>query len=132
MDFLDRVIDFIENQIDLETIIKVGKLDENKTAISVRPTPSSTISRSMDRGTTFEYTFQVLVKDPNQLKAIQTVSQIAYLLDGLPNGAIKSADGSFIFVKSEIYVHPHYVETLEHGEAIYSAMIMAELEKGGN
>src|SRR5690625_2420719 len=102
MDFLDRLIDYIETQLDLEVPITVGKLDKKETAISVRPTPSSTISRSMDMGSTFEYTFQVLVKNPNQFKTIKLVTEIAYLLDGLPNGTIKSSDGSFIFIKSEI------------------------------
>lgn len=132
MDFLDRLIDYIEQQLDLEVPIGVGKLGEKKTAISVRPTPSSTLSRSMDNGTTFEYTFQVLAKHPNQFKAVFIVTQIAHLLDGLSNRAITSSDDSFIFIRSEIYVHPHYVETLEHGETVYSAMVVAELEKGGN
>ncbi len=132
MDFLDRLIDFIELQLDLEVPIEVGKLGESETAISIRPTPSSTISRSFDNGTTFEFMFQILGKDPNQFKTILTVTQIAHLLDGLSNGAIKSSNDSFLFVKSEIYTHPHYVETLEHGETVYSAMVVAELEKGGN
>lgn len=132
MDFLDRLIDYIELKLDLEVPIEVGKLSEDETAISIRPTPSSTLSRSYDKGTTFEYTFQILAKNPNQFTTINTVTQIAHLLDGLSNGAIKSSNDSFIFVKSEIYIHPHYVETLDHGETVYSAMVTAELEKGGN
>src|SRR5690625_4405099 len=130
MDFLDRLIDYIEENVELNAVMKVGKLDEKEKATSIRPTPSSNISRSYDAGKTFEYSFQILVKDPNQMLVINLMDRITHTIDGLSNGAIKSADGSFIFVKSEVYVYPSYLEVTDHDEYIYTAMFTAELEGG--
>lgn len=130
MDFLDRLMDFIEEHVVLNAALKSGRLDEEVSAISIIPTPSAIDGRYMDKGKTYEYSFQVLVKDPDQEKVRKVLYEITSLLDGLSNSAIKSEDGSYIFVKCEAYVLPHYVETTDHGNYIYTAMFTAELEGG--
>lgn len=130
MDFLDRLMDFIEQNVQLNAVLKSGKLDEEEKAISIIPTPASMGARFMDAGKTHEYTFQVLTKDPDQVLVRKVLYDITSLLDGLSNSAIKSENGSYVFVKSEVYVLPHYVETTEHDNYIYTAMFTAELEGG--
>lgn len=130
MDFLDRLSDFIENRVELNSHVVWGKLSTSRKSVAIRPTPSSTISRSYDRGKTYEYSFQVLVKDPDQLITMRVLQDITDLLDGLPNSAITSEDGSFIFVKCEVYSYPSYLEETDHDEYIYTAMFTAELEGG--
>lgn len=130
MDFLDRLMDFIEEHVTLNAELKSGKLDEEEHAITIMPTPSSMGARFMDKGKTHEYSFQVLAKDPDQVAVRRILYEITSLLDGLSNSAIKSENDSYIFVKSEVYVLPHYVETTDQGNYIYTAMFTAELEGG--
>lgn len=124
-------MDHIELHVNLNAILKLGKLDEEPKAIALRPTPSSVLTRSLDKGKTYESSFQILIKDPNQMIALDTLNKITVLLDGLSNSAITSENDSFIFVKCEAYVLPNYVDTTDHEEYIYTAMFTAEIE-GGN
>lgn len=130
MDFLNKLMDFIEDELFLDVPVLPGKLEEESQAIAIRPTPAGVDSRYLDKDKTHEFSFQVLSKDPNHMKALKVLYDITGLLDGLSNGAIKSADGSFSFVKCEAYVFPNYVETTEHGETIYTALFTAELGGG--
>lgn len=130
MDFLDRLLDFIEDRIEMPSFFSVGKLGKGEQAAALRPTPSSPISRSLDNSKTYEYSFQILIKDPNQFEAIRLINEITELLDGLPNSAIKSENGSFVFIRCEVYTYPNYLEETDHNEFIYTAMFTAELEGG--
>lgn len=130
MDFLDRLINYIEKQVVMNAIMKIGRLDQNSSAASIRQTPSGISGRFFDGGKTSEFSFQVLVKDSNHLKVINTLQQITDELDGLSNSAIESENDSFSFIKCEVYVNPNYVEETDHGEYIYTALFTAELEGG--
>lgn len=130
MDFLDRLIDYIEDNITLSTAMVTGSLNQARQSIAIRPTPSSMGNRFMNKDTTREYSFQILIKDPNQIKANSTLHDIASLLDGLGNNAIPSDNDSYQFINCKVYVLPNHVETTAHNEYIYTAMFTAELQGG--
>lgn len=127
MDVADRIIDYIENNTGLNAIIQKGVLNEDKSAISFRPTPSSTLSRYVT-GKTFEYAFQITVKDPNITVAEKVINDITNVLDGLGNGEITFDRHKLI--RCEATTFPNFVEKTNHGEYVYAAIFVAELEGG--
>ncbi len=130
MDFLDRLIDYIESNISLDSVLRVGKLSLDSKSISIRPTPSSMVNRYVDKDKTREYSFQILMKDPNQFQVISKMDEITSLLDGIDHREIVSNNDSFKLVKCEAYTLPNYVEETEHEEYIYTALFKAELQGG--
>ena len=130
MDFLDRLIDYIESNISLDSVLRVGKLSLDSKSISIRPTPSSMVNRYVDKDKTREYSFQILMKDPNQFQVISKMDEITSLLDGIDHREIVSNNDSFKLVKCEAYTLPNYVAETEHEEYIYTALFRAELQGG--
>lgn len=130
MDFLDRLLDYIEKHIALDKPITVGKLGTESGSISLRQTPSSNIDQYADGDETFEFSFQITMKDEDQFKVIDKMNEITKLLNGLSNSAIKSENGSFIFVKCEVNVRPNWVEETDRGNQMYTALYTAELGGG--
>lgn len=130
MDFLDRIINYIETNIELDNTIRIGKLSQEPSAISIRPTPGSVPSRYVDDNKIREYNFQVLLKDTNQFKVIQKIEEVTSLLDGLKRNDIVSNNNSFDLVSCKTYVPPNYVEETDREEYIYTAMFVAELQGG--
>lgn len=131
MDFLDRLKEYMEANILLNAPITFGVLDSISSSIAIRQTPGTVLNRYTNNGKTFEFSFQVLVKDENHKTAYDTIQAIFEALDGLLNDSIQSQDGSFSFIKCECYTLPNFVEKTDHDEYIYTALFIAELEKGG-
>lgn len=130
MDFLDRLIDYIEKNVELDTHIRIGKLSSDSESISIRPTPSGIAARYGNSGVNREYGFQILIKGTNQLKVINTLEAITSSLDGLKRGDITSSNSSFDLVSCKVYTTPNYVEETDREEYIYTAMFIAELQGG--
>lgn len=130
MDFLDRLIDYIEDNVELKTYLRIGKLSADSESISIRPTPSGIAARYANEGVNREYGFQILIKGTNQLKVISTLESITSSLDGLKSGDIRSSNNSFDLVSCKVYTTPNYVEETDREEYIYTAMFIAELQGG--
>jgi Bacteriophage minor capsid protein len=131
MDFLNRVKEYIEQNVTLNAPIVFGLLDSASSSVAIRQTPSSMNDRYTDGGKTFIFAFQVLVKDINHLTAYNVIQGIFNALDGLGKDAIPSQDGSYTFVKCECYTLPNFVEKTDKNEYIYTAIFHSELAKGG-
>jgi Bacteriophage minor capsid protein len=132
MDFLNRVKEYIEQNVTLNAPIVFGLLDSASSSVAIRQTPSSMNDRYTDGEKTFIFAFQVLVKDINHLNAYNVIQGIFNALDGLGKDAIPSQDGSYTFVKCECYTLPNFVEKTDKNEYIYTAIFHAELAKGGS
>lgn len=130
MDFLDRLIDYIESNIVLSSSIIIGNLDGESESISIRPTPSNTISEYLDRDRTYEYSFQILYKHPHAIEVEKILYEITDLLDFMTSDDLISESGSFNLINCKPYVYPNYVETTDHNEVIYTAMYVAEIQGG--
>lgn len=131
MVFLDRVKEYIEQNVTLNAPIVFGLLDTAPSSIAIRQTPSSMNDRYTNSEKTFLFAFQVLVKDTNHLIAYNVIQNIFNVLDGLGKDAIPSQDGSYTFIKCECYTLPNFVEKTNKNEYIYTAIFHAELAKGG-
>lgn len=130
MDFLDRLLDFIEEHVNLEKPITVGKLGTESGSISLRPAPSGNLDNYADGEGTYEFSFQVTMKGEDPFEVNAKLNEITKLLNGLSNSAIKSEDDSFIFIKCEVNVRPNWVEETNRGNHMYTALFTAELGGG--
>jgi hypothetical protein len=129
LDFLFRLQDYLNAKLNKPILI--GVLGADSPSIAIRQTPSSVRSRYVDKGKTFEYSFQVLMKDKSangHLNVINTMNTIFNLLDGLPKGEIVSSNDSFTFVTCECYTLPNMIEKSGKDEYTYTAIFTAELE----
>lgn len=126
MDFLDRMKQYIEsNMLLFKKTLTVGPLTSGND-ISILAIPSVKPSKNLDMSRNYVFAFQILVRHHDQYKSYTTCQQISDKLDTLTNGAVTSGDGSFTFVKCEVYTTPNWVEQTPEGH-IYTAMFQAEL-----
>jgi hypothetical protein len=132
MDFIEQISTYLTNNVLLNTPIVSPVLSKQPQSVAIRETPSSIANRYMNTDKTINFQFQLLVKDPSVIKARDTINTIFQKLDGLPKGAINSANGSFLMTKCECTTLPNWVETNERNEHIYTAIFSAEIELGGN
>jgi Bacteriophage minor capsid protein len=133
LDFLFRLQDYLKAKLNKPVLI--GVLGAESPSIAIRQTPSSVKERYVDKGKTFEFSFQVLMKDKSaigHLNVINTMNAIFNLLDGLPKGEIVSSSDSFTFVTCECYTLPNMIEKTGTDEYEYTAVFTAELERGGS
>lgn len=126
MDFLDRVMDYLEANLSLYAPIRVGILGDGD-SIAIRPTPGMPPQGYLTGDRLRVYSFQVLTQHQKPNIALGTLEAIAQALSGLENGAITSSDGSFSFVSCEVYTQPNFVEVTSQGVHVYTAIFHAEL-----
>ncbi|MFC0271127.1 minor capsid protein [Metabacillus herbersteinensis] len=131
MDIITQISSYLTSSVTLNATITSPTLKSDPSSVAIRETPSSVSNRYMNTDKTINFQFQILVKYPSIIKARNTINDIFKKLDGLPSGAITSADGSFSFTKCECTTTPNWVETNEKNEHTYTAMFVAELELGG-
>ncbi|WP_394136851.1 phage tail terminator protein [Cytobacillus oceanisediminis] len=128
-DFIDDMANHLESNLTLFTTLSVDVLPENSSAITIRRTPSSALDWYMDSTKDWIIAFQVLVKHQEQWQAIQTMNDITIHLDQLGPHAVIPADGSYQFIKTEIYTMPLLVEKDSRGSYIYSALFNATISR---
>lgn len=128
-DFIDDLSNHIESKLTLFNSLTVDVLPEDLNAITIRRTPSSPIRRYLDRSREWVIAFQILVKHQNQGQAIDTINELTVYLDELGPNTIIPSDGSYQFIKSEIYTMPLLVEKDSRGSFIYSALFNATITK---
>lgn len=124
MEFLDDLMDYIDNNIDMgEGItIKMPLLDEND-SVAIRLLPSELNDYIV--GSTFNKSFQLLTKYKDQRKAIQVLEDITAAFHGKAN--IIHGD-SYEVVSMECTTSTNWVETTDEGFYIYTALFNAEIE----
>jgi beta-glucosidase/6-phospho-beta-glucosidase/beta-galactosidase len=131
MELLDRLIDAIKANVQLNANIKVGILSQNPKSIAIRLLPNTLREAYMDKGRAYRISFQVLVKDKSELEAVRVINDITEFLDSLTNEDITLSDNRYKFITCEVYTMPNFVEKTEHDEYIYTALFNAEYEKKG-
>ncbi|EFV79279.1 hypothetical protein HMPREF1013_00195 [Bacillus sp. 2_A_57_CT2] len=128
-DFIDDMANHLEAKFTLFDSFSVDVLPEDLNALTIRRTPAAPLERFLDGSRDWVIAFQILVKHQNQGQAIDTMNELAVYLDGLGPNAVTSADGSYRFIKSEIYTMPLLVEKDSRGSHIYSALFSATITK---
>ena len=128
MNFLDAVMDYMDNQIDLgknetqDVFATMPHLGEEN-SVAVRLIPSAPIDYIA--GFIYEVGFQVLVKNKNQIKAITVATDI---FTDLHHGQAQIAGEGFRCISVACTTLPNWVETTEDGYHIYTALFKAEIE----
>ncbi|NPC91221.1 hypothetical protein HOO54_02865 [Bacillus sp. WMMC1349] len=125
MDFLERIKQYIETNVLFDQALNVGPL-KNGNSMSIRPTSGSQSVKSLDLGRSYTFPFQILVRHQESRTGYKTCQEIANKLDALTNGAVTSHDGSFDFIKCDLYTTPNWVERTPDGD-IYTALFQAEI-----
>ncbi|MED4904123.1 minor capsid protein [Parageobacillus thermoglucosidasius] len=131
MELLDRIIDAITANVQLNANITVGVLSKKTKSVAIRLLPNTMRNAYMDKGRTYRLSFQVLVKDKDQPEAIRVINEITEFLDSLTNDDILLSDHCYRFIACEVYTMPNFVEKTEHDEYIYTALFNAEYEMKG-
>jgi hypothetical protein len=131
MELLDKILDAIEANVNLNAPIQVGVLSDEPTAVCVRLIPSSPRVAYMDNGRVYQMSFQVLAKDKEEFEAIRVINDITEFLDSLANDDIQLSDSRYQFITCEVYTMPNFVEKTERDEYIYTALFNAEYEMKG-
>ncbi len=128
-DFIDDMANHLEENFSLFDSLSVDVLPEDLNAITIRRTPAAPLERYLDDSRDWIIAFQILVKHQNQGQAIDTMNRLTIYLDELGTNEVTSADGSYQFIKSEIYTMPILVEKDSRGSYIYSALFNATITK---
>lgn len=131
MELLNKIIDAITANVRLNADIQIGILSQKPKAITVRLLPNTLRDAYMDKGRAYRLSFQILVKDEDQLEAVRVINDITEFLDSLTNDDILLSDSRYKFISCEVYTMPNFVEKTEHDEYIYTALFNAEYEKKG-
>lgn len=125
MNFLDKLVDHIEDSLTLYSSIRVGVLGTGN-SIAIRPTPGSMPSGYLNGERLRPYSFQVLTQHTDPQVAYYALEEIADLLDA--TDASISGEG-YVMVRCELYTTPNFVEVTDQGLHIYTALFEAELLK---
>jgi Bacteriophage minor capsid protein len=131
MELLDRLMDAIEANVQLNANIQVGILSQDQKAVTFRLLPNTLRDAYMDKSRAYRVSFQILVKDTDQTEAIRVINDITEFLDSLTNDDILLSDNRYKFITCEVYTMPNFVEKTEHDEYIYTALFNAEYEMKG-
>jgi Bacteriophage minor capsid protein len=131
MELLDRLMDAIEANVQLNANIQVGILSQDPKAVTIRLLPNTLRDAYMDKSRAYRVSFQILVKDTDQTEAIRVINDITEFLDSLTNDDILLSDNRYKFITCEVYTMPNFVEKTEHDEYIYTALFNAEYEMKG-
>lgn len=111
-------------------ILDVGTNNVPKKSIAIRMIPSALGAQYLE-GELINKQFQVLVKSPDQLEAMETIDEIANALHNVHRRVFYAADNSYTLIRLNTYVEPNFVEKTAANEYIYTALFSTELEKGG-
>jgi hypothetical protein len=131
MDFLPRIMDAIETNIELNAPLKVGLLEPASSAAAIRTVSSGIVTRYMDGSAIYHVAFQILIQDADQQRAVNILDDITDFLEGLTKDNVISGNNSFNFVTSNVSVLPNLVQKTNNDEYIYTAIYAAQLEKKG-
>lgn len=131
MDFLPKIMDAIESNIDLNAPLKVGLLEPASSAAAIRTVSSGIVTRYLNGDTIYHIAFQLLIQDADQQRAVNILDDITDFLDGLTKDNVISGNDSFTFITSNVSVLPNLVQKTENDEYVYTAIYAAQIEKKG-
>src|SRR5699024_10885971 len=126
LDFLERLKGSLESLDYTPDRINIGLHDKNRNSIAIRPSPSNISDRQMDTGKIYNFSFQLLIHNENNLVGYKTANRLTEFLDDVNKSNIISNDNSFSLVFIECTTLPNFVEETSFG-ALWTAIYNAEL-----
>lgn len=125
LDFIWRLNDYI-NTLNLFAWSDVGVLDTGE-SMSLMAMPGGDETVYFDGIRDKDYQMQVNAKSKNQLNCVESLSEVARVLENLKEGEIKSHNGSFDFESIKVTVMPNIIGQDEQGFFIYALNISAKI-----
>jgi len=122
MDFLERLVEFLNRQNYYATVVSPILVDGNSIAIMVMP--SNDYEHYFDGSYRQGYAFQIMTKHTDQLTAYHTIIDIANLLENIDD--IPSQNGSYEFENIKITTDPNVIGK-DDKYYIYAAQFSADL-----
>jgi hypothetical protein len=127
-EFLLSLADHLEAQLTLFAPVKIGSLDLEPKAISIRQAPAPAGVRYMNRSMIKNVTVQLLAKSESQGEVMDTMELMTQSLE-LSSGELTVT--GYDFIKCGVYTEPNFVEKTSNNEYLYTALFQAELIKRG-
>ena len=115
MDFLERLIDYMEGLSFMPSDIKIGLFDENGNSVAIRPMPSAINERYVEQSKIYPYSFQVLVHNKSNFMAYEVSQKLMSVLDMIDEGLIQSSNNSFKLVSIRCITTPNFVQKTGYG-----------------
>lgn len=115
MDFLERLIEYVEGLSFMPSNIKIGLFDENGNSVAIRPMPSAINERYVEQSKIYPYSFQVLVHNKSNLMAYEVSQELMSVLDMIDEGLIQSSNNSFKLVSIRCITTPNFVQKTGYG-----------------
>jgi len=126
MDFLERLIEYVEGLSFMPSNIKIGLFDENGNSVAIRPTPSTINERYVEKSKIYPYSFQVLVHNKSNVFAYEVSQKLLGVLDTLDKELIQSSNNSFELLSIRCTTTPNFVQKTGYGY-LWTMMFEAEL-----
>ena len=126
MDFLERLIEYVEGLSFMPSNIKIGLFDENGNSVAIRPMPSAINERYVEQSKIYPYSFQVLVHNKSNFMAYEVSQKLMSVLDMIDEGLIQSSNNSFKLVSIRCTTTPNFVQKTGYGY-LWTMMFEAEL-----
>ncbi len=129
MSFLNAVANRLEADVAIiGTVVYIGVSPQPET-IAIRLAPATPGKKFYDRTATKNVMLQVLGKSADQDNLINVMQLIDESLNVY--NAPFAVEG-WTLEKMQTYTEPSFVELGDDGQNLYTALYMAELNKGGN
>lgn len=124
IDLVDNVRDFLKDAGYENVTTK--RLDETtgREGVVVRRVPYTVSERYYTRTKAINYTYQVIVRQRSEFKAMQMCEEIAQVLE---DAYIPSENGSYEFVGQETYTEPQELDLGESGFFVWEVRITAQI-----
>ncbi|WP_262315373.1 hypothetical protein [Lacticaseibacillus parakribbianus] len=120
LDLDSQVISFIKATVSLPTGIDFGRQDSSGPGVVYVIKPTNEVKRYYGGRVRRAYAFTIMTKLARPIDAIGLLSQIVDAVEHARSGDIKSANGSFQFVKAEMTDSPAYRSAVEDSGETYS------------
>lgn len=115
MDFLERLIEYMEGLSFMPSNIKIGLFDENGNSIAIRPMPSAINERYVEQSKIYPYFFQVLIHHKSNVMAYEVSQKLLSVLDMIDEGLIQSSNNSFELLSIRCTTTPNFVQKTGYG-----------------
>lgn len=119
-DLDDKVIDYIEQAVELPVPLETGRQDQSGPAIIYIMQPMQKYTRYFNGRVKRSFAFQIAAKLPRMEEAIQVLNDINSAIERAKPGNIKSDSGSFSFRNAQMTQNPSYKDTIEDAGVTYS------------
>jgi hypothetical protein len=121
IDFLERFVDLIKNNIDLQGLNVYSVLMQDNDCIAVTLMPNGNKLRFYDGDYEQGHSLQINGQSKDELKIIKILNDICVLLDKEDYNLLVSDNDSFRIIDQQAVQYPNFIAKKENNMLIYGA-----------